>query len=384
MVIVIPAHAVVLHHNAIALSGPLYRIAPGEIQPVPGLTAHLGHTFGTLADLLQFCGHGPGIFINEEAVHPIGHTLRRAAAVDQHRRKIAGRRLPNHQTVGIIAGWKQEQIRPAVPRPQRLPLGDSPGKDALAAQGLCVLLHLRRVSAAADEHHAKILTPGLKQLQRVQNDPQSLVPHHAAHKQEYRHALRQIVVRCGGGDRLLADPAPGHIHAVFHHLIVSLIADGPEVFPRAVAHHPHLVAGGDIGGQYIQRALLQQPPPEELGYVHIKLRVVCKHQRRIHHVPDGPGQDRGHHRAMAVEQIYLLLLQLPQGLRGKGIARQIAEQPPGIHAGIAGHREGKAAVVGVRVLRRHHDGPVSQLCQLPGIVDNGIGHAVDQRREGII
>ena len=87
---------------------------------------------------------------------------------------------------------------------------------------------------------------------------------------------------------------------------------------------------------------------------------------------------------MAVEQIYLLLLQLPQGLRGKGIPRQVAEQPPGIHAGIAGHREGKAAVVGVRVLRRHHDGPVSQLCQLPGIVDNGIGHAVDQRREGII
>ena len=167
-------------------------------------------------------------------------------------------------------------------------------------------------------------------------------------------------------------------------MIVPLIADGPEVFPRAVAHHPHLVAGGDIGGQYIQRALLQQPPPEELGYVHIKLRVVCKHQRRIHHVPDGPGQDRGHHRAMAVEQIYLLLLQLPQGLRGKGIARQIAEQPPGIHAGIAGHREGKAAVVGVRMLRRHHDGPIPQLCQLPGIVDNGIGHAVDQRREGII
>ena len=87
---------------------------------------------------------------------------------------------------------------------------------------------------------------------------------------------------------------------------------------------------------------------------------------------------------MAVEQIYLLLLQLPQGLRGKGIARQIAEQPPGIHAWIAGHREGKATVVGVRVLRRHHDGPVSQLCQLPGIVDNSIGHAVDQRREGII
>ena len=87
---------------------------------------------------------------------------------------------------------------------------------------------------------------------------------------------------------------------------------------------------------------------------------------------------------MAVEQVHFLLLQLPQGLRGKGIPRQVAEQPPGIHAGIAGHREGKAAVVGVRVLRRHHDGPVSQLCQLPGIVDNGIGHAVDQRREGII
>ena len=116
----------------------------------------------------------------------------------------------------------------------------------------------------------------------------------------------------------------------------------------------------------------------------LPLCVVCKHQRRIHHIPDGPGQDRGHHRAMAVEQVHLLLLQLPQGLRGKGIARQIAEQPPGIHAGIAGHREWKAAVVGVRMLRRHHDGPIPQLCQLLGIVHNSIGHAVDQRREGII
>ena len=85
-----------------------------------------------------------------------------------------------------------------------------------------------------------------------------------------------------------------------------------------------------------------------------------------------------------MEQIYLLLLQLPQGLRGKGIPRQVAEQPPGIHAWIAGHRKGKAAVIGIRMLRRHHDGPIPQLCQLLGIVHNSIGHAVDQRREGII
>ena len=87
---------------------------------------------------------------------------------------------------------------------------------------------------------------------------------------------------------------------------------------------------------------------------------------------------------MAVEQVHFLLLQLPQGLRGKGIPRQVAEQPPGIHAWIADHWKGKAAVVSVRMLRRHHDGPIPQLCQLPGIVDNSIGHAVDQRREGII
>ena len=85
-----------------------------------------------------------------------------------------------------------------------------------------------------------------------------------------------------------------------------------------------------------------------------------------------------------MEQVHFLLLQLPQGLRGKGIPRQVAEQPPGIHAWIADHWKGKAAVVGVRMLRRHHDGPIPQLCQLPGVVYNSIGHAVDQRREGII
>ena len=52
VVVLIPAHAVILHHHAVALPGPLHRVAPGEVQPLPGLTAHLGHALRMPADLL--------------------------------------------------------------------------------------------------------------------------------------------------------------------------------------------------------------------------------------------------------------------------------------------------------------------------------------------
>ena len=161
VVIVISAHMVVLHHHAVALPRPLYSVCPGEVQPLSGLMAYLRHTFGMLADLLQFCRHGACVFVDQEAVHPVGDALCGAAPADQHRRKVAGCRLPHHKAVGIVAGGEQEQVCPAIPRPQSLPLGDGPGENALAAQWPGILLHRRRVRAAADEHHAEILPSGL-------------------------------------------------------------------------------------------------------------------------------------------------------------------------------------------------------------------------------
>ena len=136
--------------------------------------------------------------------------------------------------------------------------------------------------------------------------------------------------------------------------------------------------------QQVQRALLKQLAPDEFRHVHVKFCVISKDQRRVDDLPDGSGQNGGHHRTVAVEQVYLLLLELAQRLRGKGIACQIPEQLPGIHAGIPGYWEGKPAVVGIRMLRRHHDSLISQLRQLLRVIHNRIGHAVDQRRKGIV
>ena len=384
VVLIVPPHAVVLHHDAVAVLGPLYGIRPREVQPLASLSAHLGHAFRRPADCLQLGRHGTGIFLNQKACFTVYYALGGAAPLDEHRRKVAGRRLTDHKAVGIIAGGEQKQVRPAVPRPQRLPLRDGPGENALIAQRLCVFLHLCRVGAVADKHHAEILPSGRKQPQRVQNDSKALVPHHAAHEQKYRHALRQVIPCGGSGNVRLADTAPWHIHAVFHDMIIALIADGAQILPRAMADDPYLVARGNIGRQKIQRALLQQSAPDELSHIHIEFCVICKHQRCVHHLPDGPGQNGGHHRAMAVQQIDLFAFQPPQRFRGKGITRKIPEQPPGIHTGVAYDRERKPAVISLRVLRCHHDGSVSQLCQLLGVVDNGIGHAVDQRRKGIV
>ena len=52
--------------------------------------------------------------------------------------------------------------------------------------------------------------------------------------------------------------APGEIHAVGHYQVVPLVAEAAEVFTGPPAHHPHLVAGGDVVHQKADGRLLEE------------------------------------------------------------------------------------------------------------------------------
>ena len=120
-----------------------------------------------------------------------------------------------------------------------------------------ILYDLVTVRAAADEHHAEV-RPAVGELaQRIEDYPYPLVPHHAPHEEEHRHALRQVDALRHLGDQLIVHAALGEVHAVWHDDVIPLVAELMEVLPRAAADRPDLVAGGDILCEDARRLLLQ-------------------------------------------------------------------------------------------------------------------------------
>ena len=87
---------------------------------------------------------------------------------------------------------------------------------------------------------------------------------------------------------------------------------------------------------------------------------------------------------MAVDQVNVTALHLLHQLRRQGETRPVAHQLRHVDAGIAQHREGIGAVVGIGVIGRHHRGVAVALLDDGGVVGDGVGHAVDHRREGIV
>ena len=52
------------------------------------------------------------------------------------------------------------------------------------------------------------------------------------------------------------DPSGGKVHAVGHDDIIALVAERTQIFARAAADRPDLVAGGDVLHQRADRGLL--------------------------------------------------------------------------------------------------------------------------------
>ena len=266
----------VVQHHLIPAAGVGNGVLPRNINFLLRVLAYLPHQLPLGQQTAQHGRHGIGVFLDEKAVLSVGHVLGGAASGDQHAGKAAGRRLAHHKAVGVKGGGEQEQVGAAIPRPDDLPVIAGRQKEYLVAerQLLGVGPDGVAVGALAHEHHAEVPALVLQLLQGVQNDPQTLVPHHAAHEQQQRHALRQVKTLAHGADLLLRQPSGWEVHAVGHDDILPLIAQRAEVLSRAVADRPHLVTGGDVLHQQLDGGLLQPLAVDGVGDVDIEFGVI--------------------------------------------------------------------------------------------------------------
>ncbi len=187
------------------------------------------------------------------------------------------------------------------------------------------------------------------------------------------------------GAYLLLRQATGReVHAVWHDNILSLIAQGTEIFSCTAADRPYLIAGGDVLHQQLDGGFLQLLAMDGIGNVDIELGVVGEHQRYMQTLPQHPGQHCGRDGTVAMDQINVTPLYLSHQLRRQRKASPIAHQLRHVNAGIAQHRERVGTVVGVGIVGRYHSGAAIAPLDDGSIVDDRVGHAVNHRREGIV
>ena len=183
----------------------------------------------------------------------------------------------------------------------------------------------------------------------------------------------------------LADPAPGQIDAILHNDAFALIAQRPQIFRSPTADGPDFVAGIDVFHQGALTAFLKHLGVDEIRNIHIELGVIGHDQGHIQYLPEFPTQHGGDNGTVAVQQRRLVLGQLPHNLRRKGNARHISGgHAAQIQGRIAQNREGIASIVRAGIFRGDDNGIVPQCMKVFPVIQNRIGHAVNDRGEGII
>ena len=116
--------------------------------------------------------------------------------------------------------------------------------------------YLLPVITVTDKDHAKILTLYLHFRQSIQNDSDTLIPHHSAHEQIYRNVAGKIV--CPGNRIHLVGTGSfsGKINTIGHDNIVTLVAQSTQIFTGSLTHCPDFIAGADVGEQHLFADLL--------------------------------------------------------------------------------------------------------------------------------
>ena len=256
-----------------------------------------------LVQPFQALAQGIAVFLNQQPVAAILHIFRSAGTLYQYTAQAAGRRLPDHQAVGIEGGWEKEQIRPAVPGPKGFTVVDGTGEEDPVSQvhRFAVGLYLVKVSAAANKDHPVFLSLRLESRQGIQNDFQALVPHDPANKQIAGNVFRQVESSGGSSYGLLAHPPPRQVYTVMHDDAVPFVTQGTEILCRPLANGPYLVAGVDIFQQCPLAALLKRFGANHIGNINIELGVIGQHQRHIQHLPQFPGHHGRHDGAVCME-----------------------------------------------------------------------------------
>ncbi len=241
-------------------------------------------------------------------------TLSRTASVYQQRAHSAGSRFSYHYTVGVVLRRKQEQVARSIVHSQLLAVVNHSGENTVVRKPeLCgVVLYFLTLRAVANEHHFVGDPLFGKYFKRVKYKLDTLVPKHSAHKNKHRHILVYTIgcAKLGGVVRL--GSAPREIHAVLHNTVFALKAKTAEIFPRSVAYHPHLVAGGNIGYNKFGCLLCHKLVGQSGVYLDIEFCVVGEYQRRSAFFAQHPCHYRRRPRAVTVDNVKMSVGQLVQ------------------------------------------------------------------------
>ena len=157
-----------------------------------------------------------------------------------------------------------------------------------------------------------------------------------------------------------------------------------QVLPCPAADRPHLVASGNISGEYLRRLLLQNAALHSVGDIYVKFRMVCENERHMYPVAQGAGKQRGGYRAVAVDDIKAPLFERIHQLRRERQPRAVAHELRHVDARIAQHRKIEHGVVRVGIKRRHDRGIAEPVLDYLRVICDGIRHAVYGRWERIV
>ena len=376
-----------VQHDLIALCGPPHGFFPRNIQLLLCSQTDLCGLGLLLVEPEQAVRHRLRIAVDQETVPPVGHALGRTAAAQHHCAGSAGCRLADNQTVCIISGREQKQVCPAVPRAQFLSVADRAceNTERRQIQLFCQCLYFVKISPASDEQHAEVLPVLTKSRECLQNDAQAFIPLHPSHKQEDRHARRQVIIFRDRIHFVFWRAAQRQVHAVLHDNDFALVAEIPKVISGPLADSPHLVAGIHIRKHRPHDFVAHQSAVHDCRNICIKLGVPCQNQRNIPGLPQLPGEHRRHHRAMQMEQIRILLQDVIDRARSKRISRHIAEGFARVDAGIADHGVGKCAVIRpARNFRGNHKSPAVVRIDVCGIVHHSVRDTIDHGRKRVV
>ena len=145
----------IFKHNLIARLRVRDRILPRDINLVLRRLPDSLHCLGVSAERCQHSRHRFRVFLNEEAALPVSNILRRAASAHEDASKPAGRRLAHDKAVRVKRRREQEQVCPAVPRADNVPVVGRCGKEHAVRQTelFAVGDDLVAVAAVSDKDH---------------------------------------------------------------------------------------------------------------------------------------------------------------------------------------------------------------------------------------
>ena len=158
----------------------------------------------------------------------------------------------------------------------------------------------------------------------------------------------------------------------------------PQILAGAAAYGPDFVGSTDVRDEKFQHALLEQFRTDRMRDVNVIFRVIGHDEGDVKFRAERPRQHLAREGTVGVQQVRLSVLQLPYRVGVKGEPCAVANQLRRLETGIADHRKRKDAVIRVRDEGYRGNGLMAVCGEIPPVIGDGSGDAVDLRRKSVV